>query len=68
MYEKPVFDLIVGNIAGIRSQEDPDPMWCVQRNDSKEVSGVESLKVDSVADSPEMLNAVQTRGQKMKEK
>ena len=67
---KPVFDLIVGNIAGVRSQEDPDPMWCVrkQRNDSMEFSEVESLDVDSFADSPEMLNAVQTRGQKAKEK
>ena len=67
---KPVFDLIVGNIAGVRSQEDPDPLWCVreQRNDLQEVREVESVKVDSVADSPEMLNAVQTRGQKVKEK
>ena len=67
---KPVFDLIVGNIAGVRSQEDPDPLWCVreQRNDSQEVREVESVKVDSVADSPEMLNAVQTRGQKVTEK
>ena len=67
---KPVFGLLVGNRSDVRSHSDQDERWCIreQRNDSKEVSEVEPVKVDSDADSPEMMNAVQTRGQKMNEK
>lgn len=49
---EPVYDLIVGNIPGVRNQSEPDLQWC--RRENRE-------------ECCEILQAVQTRGQKAKD-
>lgn len=49
---EPVYDLIIGNISGVRNQSEPNPQWCRRENREK---------------CCEILQAVQTRGQKAKE-
>lgn len=50
--KEPVYDLILGNIDGVRNQNDPDLQWC-RKEERNECSQV--------------LQAVQTRAQKKKE-
>ena len=49
---KPVYDLIIGNVDGVRNPSDPDPNWCRKEDAEKHC---------------EILQAVQTRGQKLTE-
>lgn len=49
---EPVYDLIIGNVSGVRNQSEPNPQWCRRENREK---------------CCEILQAVQTRGQKAKE-
>lgn len=49
---EPVYDLIIGNISGVRNQSEPNPQWC--RRENRE-------------NCREILQAVQTQGQKAKE-
>lgn len=50
--KEPVYDLILGNIDGVRNQNDPDLQWC---------------KIEERNDCSHVLQAVQTRAQKKKE-
>lgn len=50
--KEPVYDLILGNIDGVRNQNDPDLQWC---------------KIEERNDCCHVLQAVQTRAQKKKE-
>ena len=49
--ENPVFDLIIGNVEGVRAPRDPDISWETQKS----------------RDSAEVIGAVQTRAQKVKD-
>ena len=49
--ENPVFDLIIGNVEGVRAPSDPDISWETQKS----------------RDSAEVIGAVQTRAQKVKD-
>ncbi|XP_062570645.1 uncharacterized protein LOC134232676 [Saccostrea cucullata] len=48
--KEPVYDLIIGNVEGVRNHSDPDPLW--QRREDRETH---------------LLQAVQTRSQKVRE-
>ncbi|XP_061195768.1 uncharacterized protein LOC133203996 [Saccostrea echinata] len=50
--KEPVYDLIIGNVQGVRNHSDPDPLW--RRREDRE-------------NNFELLQAVQTRSQKVKE-
>lgn len=50
---EPVYNLIIENISGVRNQSEPNPKWCRRENREK---------------CCEILQAVQTRGQRAKEK
>ena len=58
--QKPVYDVILGNVTGVREPSDPDPDW-------REEPEVRTERVNQAECIPESTLAVQTRAQKRRE-
>ena len=58
----PVFDVILGNLEGIRGPNDPDPSWKLGDDSDGKTSSSSGEKVQG-----ERVNAVKTRSQTAKE-
>ncbi|XP_033099549.1 uncharacterized protein LOC117103147 [Anneissia japonica] len=56
--EQPIYDLILGNLTGIRDPSDPDPLWSVRADEERVEKSVTGNRVE--------ISAVVTRGQQMK--
>ncbi|XP_041467568.1 uncharacterized protein LOC121417899 [Lytechinus variegatus] len=58
--ENPLYELILGNVTGVRKHTDPDPDWTLELDDDDDFDA----EIDIDSEIPSEGGAVETRGQK----